>query len=101
MLESFQFQTFSPLVGQPFRVQVGSDEFLDLELIEATDLRVDGPPVAPGARTPFSVLWRGPSTPILPQQIYRLEHEELGVFDLFLVPIGPDAHGMRYEAVFG
>jgi hypothetical protein len=39
--------------------------------------------------------------PVLQQQIYRLECEGLvESLDLFLVPIGPDANGMRYEAVF-
>jgi hypothetical protein len=36
----------------------------------------------------------------MPQRIYRLQHEELGQLELFLVPIGPDADGMCYEAVF-
>ena len=38
--------------------------------------------------------------PALPQRIYRLEHAELGGLDLFLVPIGRDASGITYEAVF-
>jgi hypothetical protein len=38
--------------------------------------------------------------PVLPQGIQRLSHAELGELDLFLVPIGPDAQGMRYEAAF-
>ena len=33
--------------------------------------------------------------------IYHLEHKELGAMDRFLVPVGPEAHEMRYEAVFG
>ena len=35
-----------------------------------------------------------------PQRIYRLRHDRLGAFEVFLVPIGPDAVGMRFEAVF-
>jgi uncharacterized protein DUF6916 len=34
-------------------------------------------------------------------RIHRVEHEELGALDVFLVPIGPDQAGMCYEAVFG
>ncbi|MHC5109346.1 MAG: DUF6916 family protein [Planctomycetota bacterium] len=41
-----------------------------------------------------------PHEPMLPQQIYRIEHEILGQMDSFIVPLGPDAKGMRYEAVF-
>jgi hypothetical protein len=57
----------------------------------------------PGPRQqPFSVYFRGPRTPVLPQRIYRIEHHGMGSFDLFLVPIGPDPKGgwMVYEAVF-
>jgi len=28
------------------------------------------------------------------------QHPEMAGLELFLVPIGPDAHGMRYQAVF-
>jgi hypothetical protein len=106
MLESFTLQTFAPRLGEAFRLRLGAGETLDLTLIEATDLG-GGPAPAPdqGAagppRRPFSVVFRGPPGVPLPQRIYRLEHDRLGAFDLFLVPIGPDAAGMRYEAVFG
>jgi hypothetical protein len=29
-----------------------------------------------------------------------MEHAAIGTFELFLVPIGPDREGMRYEAIF-
>jgi hypothetical protein len=29
-----------------------------------------------------------------------MEHEEIGALDIFLVPIGPDEEGPRYEAIF-
>jgi hypothetical protein len=51
-------------------------------------------------RLPFSIVFLGPLEPVLPQRIYRFEHEALGTFELFIVPIGPDESGMRYEAVF-
>jgi hypothetical protein len=38
--------------------------------------------------------------PILEQRTYEVEHQDMGLFALFLVPIGPDDEGMRYEAVF-
>jgi hypothetical protein len=40
-------------------------------------------------------------TPVQPQQVQELEHDELGHLAIFLVPIGSDENGrMRYEAVF-
>jgi hypothetical protein len=35
----------------------------------------------------------------LPQQIYLLKHAELGALSLFLVPVGLDEQGARYEAI--
>lgn len=101
MLESFRVDTFAPHIGQPFQVQIGNGEHLTFELIEVTDLakEPDTVPVKP-PRSPFSLVWRGPRAPILPQRTYRMEHGAIGAFDIFLVPIGPDEQGLRYEAVF-
>jgi hypothetical protein len=70
---------------------------------ESELIDVDEPePAGAGAlRAPFSLVFRGPLEPLLPQGIHRLEHDALGELDLFLVPIGPDEAGTRYEAVFG
>ena len=46
----------------------------------------------------FSVLFGG-SAPVLPQGTYPVEHEALGTFDLFLVPVVTE-DGQRYEAIF-
>ena len=69
---------------------------MDLELYEVLlHERHAGP-----REQPFSVHFRGHRQSYLPQAIYRLEHERMGTMDIFLVPIGPDEKGMRYEAVF-
>jgi hypothetical protein len=99
MLEKFEVGTFAPHLGETFRIQANDSAWAEMTLIEATALG-EGAPAA-GRRAPFSIVFRGPRDPVLPQQIYRMEHAALGAFDLFLVPIGPDREGMRYEAVFG
>ena len=48
----------------------------------------------------FSAFFRGPTQPLLRQGIYAVEHEGMGAFELFLVPIAQDEQGCRYEAVF-
>jgi hypothetical protein len=48
----------------------------------------------------FSVRLRGDADRQLGQRTYELEHEDLGVLELFIVPIEPDSVGARYEAVF-
>jgi hypothetical protein len=103
-LEAFTVGTFSDRLGESFRLfPDASSPWLSLELLEATAL--GGAPAVGSAdrevrRAPFSIVFRGSQRRLLPQRIYRLEHDTLGAFELFLVPIGPDDRGMRYEAVF-
>lgn len=94
MIEDLTVETFEDRVGDGFRL-VADDGTLDLSLVECERLRE-----AAREREPFSLVFLGPSEPILPQQIYRLEHDELGELEIFLVPIAQDADGTRYEAVF-
>jgi hypothetical protein len=101
MLESFTAATFAPHRGEPFTVRAGEQIALALTLGEVSP-HGPAPAGAEGPRrAPFSLIFHGPQTPILPQRIYRVEHDAIGAFDLFLVPLGPDRAGMRYEAVFG
>lgn len=99
----YLLEDFSPLVGTAFRLDLGERERMDLVLVETRDLgTVPRPqPPEPGTRTrAFSVHFRGPKTPVLPQKTYVLAHESLGALSIFIVPIGPDGAGMRYEAIF-
>lgn len=102
MLETFTVETFSRHLGETFRLDAGQPAPLELELIQVTDPGRESAKSSDGSgsRAPFSILFRGPGDVILPQRIYRLEHDEMSSFDLFLVPVGPDQAGQRYEAVF-
>src|SRR5258708_13532637 len=48
----------------------------------------------------FSVFFDGPGNVRLSQRLYSLEHEQMGDFEIFLVPISGNEQGFRYEAVF-
>ena len=49
----------------------------------------------------FSAFFYGPGDRYLQQGLYSLEHETMGAFELFLVPIAKDDEkGYQYEAVF-
>jgi hypothetical protein len=87
--------SFEEILNTRFQLQTGGNT-LDLELFQVARLEEHGGP----RKQPFSVLFRGPQNVVLPQAIYRVEHERLGPMEIFLVPIGPDGQGMRYEAVF-
>ncbi|MCX7557404.1 hypothetical protein OS187_11370 [Xanthomonadaceae bacterium JHOS43] len=88
---------FEPLLGQSF--QIGNDgDTLAATLIEATNLRETQ---GAGRRSrQFSLVWRAPPGAPIEQRIHRVSHPALPPLELFLVCIGPDVEGMRYEAVF-
>jgi len=101
MLDKVTVSVFAEALGSAFRVRAEFNRIVDLELVEAKALATrSGAPIAVPRQEPFSILLRGPLEPILPQRIYALEHASLGPLELFLVPVGRDAKGICYEAVF-
>jgi hypothetical protein len=70
---------------------------VSLELVEVNAAAAPRPGQP---RLSFSLVFSGPRGLFLPQRIYRLEHESLGVLELFLVSVQPDARGALFEAVF-
>ena len=94
MTEIFTIDMFSAHVGTKFLMHYGREQTAELELISATD-------VGSSARqSQFSLVFVGPQECPVAQAIYRVEHDELGALDLFLVPIGKDKRGVSYEAIF-
>jgi hypothetical protein len=87
--------TFRPLLNGHLRISPGDSPDFEVDLIQVADAGHEGP-----RREQFSLLFRGGPDQPLPQRIYRVEHDDLGALDLFLVPLGPDDVGQRYEAVF-
>jgi hypothetical protein len=100
MLEQLTATHFAALQGETFELQLEGAEPLPLVLVEVTEGATDPRRPAP-RRTSFSITFRGPATPHLPQQIYSIEHPKLGALEIFIVPIRRDAQGLYYEAVFG
>jgi len=74
-------------VGSQFRIEVGPDEFVAAELVEAEALNT-GPRSEEFSREPFSLLFEVDGSIDLPQQTYPVHHETLGELPLFLVPLG-------------
>jgi uncharacterized protein DUF6916 len=93
MLESCTIETFSDQLNTKFRLRLDDANTLELELTEVKDLG------SSPEHEQFSLIFRGPVDGPLYQYIFRVEHDKIGALDLFLVPIGRDQNGMRYEAV--
>jgi hypothetical protein len=101
--DQLTLETFAPWVKTKFRTFAETDNFLELELIEAGEianagqrqLPIDGP-----RQEMFSLIFAGPVERQLPQQIYGFEHDQVGRFDLFIVPVGQKAGFILYQAIF-
>ncbi|MGH9569774.1 MAG: DUF6916 family protein [Candidatus Angelobacter sp.] len=94
-LENLNAKLFREHLHTKFTVQDGTAGTVLLELSDAVE----------GDTSPkmelFSVYFRGPFTPRLSQQIHRLQHEKLGVVEIFLTAIEADQEkGTLYESVF-
>ena len=97
MCERPTLKQFADCVGAKFKTQVSEEQTVWMELIEATSL---APAQSLGSGEPFSLVFLADSADAMPQRIYCLRHERLGTLEMFLVPIGPNHQGMRYEAIF-
>jgi hypothetical protein len=96
VLESLTIDDFKPHVGSSFRVTEPAVE-LRLERVAA----VMESERARLKRQAFSLYFRGPAEPLMPQRIYRLNHKSFSEpLEIFLVPVGRTSEGVEYEAVF-
>jgi hypothetical protein len=93
MAEKLCMDTFAPLVGQRFAAGEPG-QAVTLALVSAS---ASGPRTGPKG---FSLLFRGPADEPLPQSTYPLAHPAIGSVPIFIVPVGSDAQGMQYEAIF-
>ncbi|MBK7043615.1 MAG: hypothetical protein IPH50_07935 [Rhodanobacteraceae bacterium] len=83
-------EQFDPLVGTGFTVNGTPDVLI---LLDVQHLQ------SPSARAqPFSLTFTSRTHRLL-QSTFRLVHPQLGEFDLFIVPLQPDARGPIYKAV--
>lgn len=98
MAASLTEEEFSKHVNTLFRINLDAEAPVDLELVEVKPY-MKNPSDQDGLER-FSVFFKGPGKPFLPQHTYTLSHHGMGTIDIFLVPIGPDGDGFLYEAVF-
>jgi len=96
-LSKITIDDFSKYLHQTMDVQFTDTQATPAVLTKVTALDS----YTPIERSPFSLelQTRGDYTN-RQQGIYPILHPDIKELNLFLVPIGPDANGMRYEAVF-
>jgi hypothetical protein len=93
-LEKLNARSFAEQLNTTFNLQIDSAGPIALKLIEVKE---DDP--SPKIEL-FSLHFRGPSSPHLPQGIYRMEHAEVGTLEIFITAVAAEPDGILYESVF-
>ena len=81
-------------MGSTFTMHLPDESTRQILLHHVSDLTKRPPQEA------FSLVFMAPQDTPPEQHLYKLEHAVLGSMELFLVPIGADERGVRFEAVF-
>lgn len=94
MSEILTKEAFAENLNTKFGISLNNSQTAELELIEVLET------MSTPRQEQFSIFFRGPLDYLLPQSTYHMAHEKMGEIDIFLVPVGREQDGFRYEAVF-
>lgn len=93
---TYKCEDFQACLNQVF--VLSADDYRDeLELVQVdrVELTRDN-----GEQDAFTVVFQSSKPEPIPQQTYPLTNAQMGELHLFIVPIGRNDTGIRYEAVF-
>jgi hypothetical protein len=95
-------EAFSRCLNTKFRVHKRNADAAILKLVEVKHWQSGSSRSrnATTGRECFSVMLLGSRNTQLRQDTYAVEHESLGKFQLFIVPMNESKQGLHYEAVF-
>ncbi len=87
-------EEFAKHLYTKFLIRLSDNETVELEMTELSD------EVVSPRQKRFSIIFSGPKEKDLGQGTRRFEHERMGEFELFIVPIAADDNAISYEANF-
>ncbi len=87
-------EEFNKHAGSKFQVQFDENTGVEVELASVSELKLYP------QQEEFSLEFRGPLNMFLGQGGRLFNHEQMGQFELFIVPIRQDSQGFYYEAIF-
>jgi len=101
-LQKLNFQTFASQLNSTFQVKLADGSIVPLKLVEATRGTLQKSAGPKGITyEQFSLVFTGPLDSALDQCIHAFEHERIGQFDIFIVPVvSRDTSVMHYECIF-
>ena len=91
-------QTFENIDNKIFEVSFNPEQMTTCELIEINS--INSQTLEQGQKEAFSLIFQTSGDTIFEQDTYMVKNSEFDETPLFLVPIGADEKGVRYEAVF-
>jgi uncharacterized protein DUF6916 len=94
MEASLTHEEFTKHVNTKFQVQNEENIPAELELIEISEIKLYP------KQEEFSLEFRSPLNMFLSQGVHNFSHEQMGQFELFIVPFKQDAQGFYYQAIF-
>ena len=94
MEASLTHEEFSKNANTKFQVQADENTQVELELIAISEMKVHP------HQEEFAIRFRGPLNVFLDQGVRDFTHDQMGQFELFIVPIKQDEQGFYYEAIF-
>lgn len=93
MFDSLGYDDFTKIENTKFKV-LDMPETVELELYEVSERKITT------RQEVFSLWLKTPLKYLLEQGVYRLNHEELGDGELFIVPVEKTENAFIYQAVF-
>lgn len=87
-------EEFSKHLKSKFEIRLSEAPAVEVELTEVSELLLSA------RQERFSLIFRSANDIMVVQGLHRFEHDEMGAFDLFIVPVGRDESGTYHEAVF-
>lgn len=84
---------FEPHLKKTFQVHSESAGIVKVTLVEVTGKNREG-------MESFSLIFKGPKEPVLPQMTYKMKQTKVGEFRIFLVPIvSGEQNAVLYQAI--
>ena len=97
IINYFTKETFNPYLNTSFRFRSKTSAPLaTLTLIEVSELTARPNQPTDG----FSLIFTASDAQLLQSQTYKIEHDALGRFSLFITPVNQPGQQCSYEAIF-
>ena len=94
MEASLTHEAFSRQRNTKFQVHLDEKTNVEVELVEVSEVKLYP------QQEEFSLEFRGPLDAFLGQGAGSFKHDQMGEFELFIVPIRQDEQGFYYQAIF-